>query len=124
FHRREPRDLTAALRFYCSQQLGQAHQARADVLACAAILDAQLARYPDLPRTVPELHGCLTEVDLAGHFRRHGEQIIFAFGKYLGRALEEVAREDPGYLLWMLGQGFLNDVKQLVARHLTEHFPQ
>lgn len=55
FHRKEPRDLEAAVRFYLRREHEGAHGAEADVLAAAEVLDAQLAVYEDLPRTVDEL---------------------------------------------------------------------
>lgn len=51
-----PRDLTAAVRFYCGRQLEGAHSAGADASATADVLLAQLERYPDLPREVQGLH--------------------------------------------------------------------
>lgn len=56
YHRRVPRDLAAAHWLYCGATLEHHHSARADVEATAAVLDAQLAAYPDLPRTPRELH--------------------------------------------------------------------
>ena len=56
FHQRERRDLTAAYRFYCGLEHEGAHGAAADVLATLAILDAQVSRYDDLPRTIDGLH--------------------------------------------------------------------
>ncbi len=55
FHKKEPRDLEAAVRFYLRREHEGAHGAEADVLAAAEVLDAQLAVYEDLPRTVDEL---------------------------------------------------------------------
>ena len=49
FHRREPRDLTAAYKFYCGLDHDGAHGAAADVLATLAVLDAQVSRYDVLP---------------------------------------------------------------------------
>lgn len=118
-HQHEPRDLAAAVRHYLGRDHDGAHGALADAYATAAILDAQLARYADLPRTVAELHAHMTEVDLAGHFRRQDGRIIFAFGKYAGRPLEEVARRDEDYLYWMLDQDFLPDAKALVTQALA-----
>lgn len=59
YHRRVPRDLAAAYWLYCGSVLLNHHSARADVEAAAAVLDAQLAAYPDLPRTACELQDCL-----------------------------------------------------------------
>jgi DNA polymerase III subunit epsilon len=49
FHKREPRDLTAALRFYCHMEHEGAHGTEADVLAALLVMDSQLERYEDLP---------------------------------------------------------------------------
>lgn len=51
-----PRNLTAAVRMYCGRELEGAHSAGADAEAALDVLLAQLTRYPDLPRTVAELH--------------------------------------------------------------------
>lgn len=123
FHDREPRDLAAAVRFYCGRDHDEAHTALADALAAAEVLDAQLDRYRDLPRTPAELHRRLTPVDLAGRFRFEDGSVVFAFGRYRGRPLEEVADTDPDYLRWMLGQDFLDDVKELVASILNTVSP-
>jgi DNA polymerase-3 subunit epsilon len=55
FRRRERRDLTTAVSFYCGRPHTGAHGAQSDVEATAAVLDAQLARYADLPRSVGRL---------------------------------------------------------------------
>ena len=57
FHRKERRDLTAAVRFYLGREHEGAHSADADVAATVEVLDAQLERYDDLPRSVEELDG-------------------------------------------------------------------
>ncbi len=51
-----PRNLTAAVRHFCGKELTGAHSAGADADATVDVLLAQLDRYPDIPRTVPELH--------------------------------------------------------------------
>jgi DNA polymerase-3 subunit epsilon len=59
FHQREQlkrRNLSAAVRHYCGRAHLCAHSALADVRATIAVLTAQLQRYPDLPRTVDQLH--------------------------------------------------------------------
>ena len=71
FHQRERRDLTAAYKFYCGLDHEGAHGAAADVLATAAILDAQVVRYDDLPRTVDGLHDHCNDpdaLDMSGMF--------------------------------------------------------
>lgn len=114
YRRREPRDLTAAVRFYLGADRTSAHAALADAGYALAVLDVQVARY-GLPRSPADLHATLNEVDVGGAFRREpGGAPVFAFGKYRGRQLAQVAAEDPGYLRWVLGQGFLDDALALV----------
>ena len=118
YHEREPRDLDTALRFYCGREHTDAHGALADAEATAAILDAQLDRYADLPRTAAALHRAMTDVDVAGRFRTEDGRVVFAFGRHAGRPIEEVAGHDPGYLRWCLAQGFLADARTVVERAL------
>ena len=119
FFTREPRDLTAALRFYCGKEHDGAHGAEADVLATLAVLDAQIARYQDLPRTVGELHDHLRDpnaVDFGEMFTRRADGAIeFAKGKYKGQLLSDIARSKPDYLEWMLRGDFFDDTKAIAA---------
>jgi DNA polymerase-3 subunit epsilon len=123
FHRREPRDLTAALKFYCGMEHEGAHGAEADVVAAMMVLDGQAERYEDLPRTVPELHKAMEYPDIVdpdGKFvRREGGAIIFTFKPHTGRTVDEVALTDPGFLHWILRKDFSDEAKA-VAREALE----
>lgn len=124
FHLHEKRDLHAAYQFYCGKQHGAAHRADQDVRVTARVLDRQLRCYPSLPRSVAKLHQLLAEVDLAGRFRRQNGTLVFNFGKYCGRPLDEVAKADRSYLEWVLASDFLDDVKELVRRALADQADQ
>jgi DNA polymerase III subunit epsilon len=108
YHQMEPRDLSAAMRFYCGREHAGAHDALADVEATADVLLAQLARYPE------KLHGSVDFLaglsgdrkrspDAAGklQYDDHGN-VCLAFGKYKGWTLENIGRTDPGYLQWLM----------------------
>jgi DNA polymerase-3 subunit epsilon len=97
YRRCHPRDLTSAVREYLGREHADAHSAAADARATAEVLDRQVGRHA-LPPTPAELHAALVEVDVAGRFRRDAGQVVFAFGKYSGQSLAEVAARDPGYL--------------------------
>ena len=119
YRRLHPRDLASAVREYLGRDHEGAHSAAADARAAAEVLDRQVARH-GLPATPAELHAALVEVDVAARFRRgNSGEAVFAFGKYAGRPLAEVAARDPGYLRWMLGRDFLDDVHDLVRRALA-----
>ncbi len=119
YHEREPRTLEAAVRFFCDRDHIDAHGALGDASATAAVLDAQLARYDDLPRTVAALHEATTDVDIGGRFRTAGGCVVFAFGKHQNSPLDDVARREPGYLTWFLNQDFLDDAKAVVRKALA-----
>src|SRR5262249_5497471 len=123
FHKKEPRDLTAALKFFCGMVHDSAHQAEADVLAALMILDAQVKHYGDLPRTVHELHHAMDYPDVVdpdGKFvRREDGAIVFTFGPSNGTTVDEVARTNPGFLEWMIARDFSREAKA-VARQALE----
>lgn len=107
FHQKEPRDLSAALRFYCGREHADAHSALADAAATLDILAAQVARYDDLPEDVAGLHafcgqGRENRVDGEGKLVwNEAGDAVFAFGKHKGRSLREVAAADPSYLRFL-----------------------
>jgi DNA polymerase-3 subunit epsilon len=128
FHRKERRDLSAAVRFYLGRDHEGAHTAEADVIATAEILDAQLERYEDLPRSVEELDGWGRGrkpggVDSSGKFIWQAGEAVFDFGKHQGKSLRQVAGEAPDYLGWILQSDFPADAKALVKDALAGSFP-
>lgn len=125
FHRKEPRDLSAAVKFYCGEEMKDAHDAMADVKATMRVLDAQLGRYADLPADVAGLHevGAGDAVDLEGKFRWEKGEPVLTFGKNKGRALKWLAANDASFLRWMLGADFGVEVKGIVREALAGKFP-
>lgn len=130
FHKKEPRDLPAALMFFCREQLEGAHGAEADALATVKVLDAELARYPDLPRTIDELDVFCnprdpTWADRSGRLRWVGDEIVINFGQKKGVALTALAKSDAKYLKWILRGDFPRDTQDIVQRVLdTGALPQ
>ena len=134
FHRMEPRNLAAAVKFYCGRPFEKAHDARADAEAALDVLAAQLERYgggaAGLPADVKGLHEfcCAHDpryVDAKGKFVwRHGEA-TFAFGKYQTRSLEDVARSDRSYLEWLIrAESTTPEVAEICRRALAGFTPK
>jgi DNA polymerase-3 subunit epsilon len=129
FHRMEPRHLSAAVAFYLGREHLGAHGAEADVAAALEVLDAQLGKYGDLPRSVKELDGWCRPpaqagaADPSGKFIFRNGEVVLAFGKHQGRALRDVAREHPDYLEWILRQDFPPDARRIVEGALKGEFP-
>lgn len=110
FHKKEERTLSAALRFYCSKNIENAHSAEADTMATYEILLAQLERYSDLENDIKSLSEFTTRkkiADFAGMiaFDEDGDE-IFAFGKHKGVKVDKVLESEPGYFSWIQNADF------------------
>jgi len=117
FHKKEPRTLAAAYKFYCDKDLENAHSAASDTKATYEVLQAQLDRYPDLKNDVASLSEYSSfnnHVDFAGRvIYNEKKQEVVNFGKYKGRLVEDVFREDPGYYGWIMQGDFALHTKKV-----------
>ncbi len=107
YHKKERRDLSAALKFYTGREHEGAHDALSDVEATADVLLAQLERYDDLPHDVAALGEFSGDrdrsPDAAGKLKFDDRGLVcLGFGKYSGWTLENIGRNDPGYLQWLM----------------------
>ncbi|AWL10180.1 exonuclease domain-containing protein [Aquirufa nivalisilvae] len=132
FHMMEPRNLTAAYKFYCQKDLIGAHGAEADVLATLEVLNAQVKHYENtsmkdaegneyfpIQNDVAVLHqlSASNSIDFANRMVYNKDQVaVFNFGKYIGRPIADVLKTDPSYYDWMMKGDFPMDTK----RKLTE----
>ncbi|MBO5704362.1 MAG: 3'-5' exonuclease [Bacteroidaceae bacterium] len=120
FFKKEPRNLTAAYRFYCDKNLEDAHSALADTRATYEVLKAQLERYDDLEGDVNFLSDFTKRndnVDLAGRIVYNEQrQEVFNFGKYRGKPVVEVLQRDPGFYAWMMQGDFTQNTKQVLTK--------
>jgi len=128
FHKQEPRDLSAAYRFYCRANHLEAHDALGDVRATLAILDAQLARYVDLPRDVKELHdycapGESRWVTSDRKLSWRSSEAVIAFGKHKGRSLQWLHDNQPDYLRWMRDSDFSQETKAVIQAAIDGVYP-
>lgn len=132
FHKMEPRNLSAAYRFYCNAELKNAHSAEADTLATYEILKAQLDKYENVSYTdkegniykpvindVKALHDFSyhnKNADLVGHiiFDENNKE-IFNFGKYKGKPVEEIFIKEPSYYDWMMKSQFPLMTKKVIT---------
>lgn len=136
FHKMESRNLSAALQFYCGKTMEGAHNALADTVASLDVFLAQVERYtgadgkPELPADMDGLHAFCSQgnpgnIDAKGKFVwRHGTA-TFNFGKYQTRTLEDVARNDRGYLEWLMGADMTTpEVADICRQALQGLFPK
>ncbi|MGP1501966.1 3'-5' exonuclease [Bergeyella cardium] len=117
YHKMEPRNLSAAYKFYCNKNLENAHSAEADTLATFEILDAQVEKYQDIPNDISSLSEISYHnkfADLAGNiiYNENGVE-VFNFGKYKGQPVAEVFKKDIGYYGWIQNADFPRYTKKV-----------
>ncbi len=126
FHKMEQRTLAAALKFYCDQDLEDAHSAEADTKATYEVLKAQLDRYPNLQNDVNFLSEFSTHnknVDFAGRIVYNEKGVeVFNFGKYRGKSVVEVLKNDLGYYGWMMNGDFSLHTKKVLTNIKLREF--
>ncbi len=128
YHRKEPRDLSAALSFYCNELHLNAHGAEADVLATIRVFEGQLDRYSDLPDNMDELDDYCNPrdpawVDRTGRLRWINGEAALNFGKKKGTTLRELVATDQGFIKWMLRSDFPADTREIVTDALNGNYP-
>lgn len=126
YHKREPRTLSAAHKFYCGTEFDNAHSALADTRATYEVLKAQLDHYDDMENDIAALakeSSFNRNVDFAGRFvYDDAGREVFNFGKYKGEPVAVVLQRDPGYYGWMMNGDFSLNTKQVLTRIKLREF--
>lgn len=133
FHFMEPRNLSAAYKFYCDKPLVNAHSAEADTVATYEIFKAQLQRYQATEvedekgnKIIPvvndvnklsELTTKTKNADLAGRIIYNEKGVeVFNFGKHKDKPVTEVFKTEPGYYSWMMNGDFPLYTKRIITQ--------
>ena len=129
FHKREPRNLGAAYKFFCGKDMVNAHSAEADVRATIEIFEGEFKKYQDLPKTIDELHEFCNNrkpewIDNSGKFKWQGDTVVVGFGKNEGTPLKEITVNNPDFLRWMINASFPSDATDIAKKALTGKFPE
>jgi DNA polymerase-3 subunit epsilon len=139
FYKMEPRTLSAAYQFYCGKSIEKAHDALEDVRATVEVLEGQLIKYEGIDFQPEEGETIATpirrDIDALSVFTNdtqtvdatqrlkydHNGQIVFNFGKYIGRPVAEVLVADQQYYHWMLNKEFSYQVKKIIKKLVDEY---
>lgn len=138
FYRMEPRNLRAAVRYYCGKEMENAHDALADVRATIDVFKGQLKMYDgkdhiDDDGNVTEfpvrndmqvLHDFTQDIrtiDVTNRLKYNDTgDIVFNFGKYTGHSVKKILSEDKNYYFWILNKDFSVQVKNKVREIMNE----
>ncbi len=112
FHKMEQRTLAAAYKFYCGEEMKNAHDALYDTQATLDVFLAQLERYKETPELKSKTDvtslaefsraGTFELIDLAGRLAKNEKgDAVYNFGKHKGKTIKEVSKIEPGYFGWM-----------------------
>lgn len=139
FYKMEPRTLSAAYKFYLNKEMTDAHDALSDVKATAEILKGQLEMYEGkdfldtdgniiekpVQNDINALHQFTNDLSIIDVTQRlkydsNGE-IVFNFGKYIGKPVAETLTKDKQYYNWILDKEFSYQVKKIVKKIVYEY---
>lgn len=128
YHKREPRTLSAAHKFFCGRELENAHSAEADVIASIDVLQGQFEKYTDLPTTMNDLAEYCSQkdpnwIDSTGKFKWSEGVAVLGFSKHSGTPIKELAVNEPGFFKWMTKGTFPKDALQIAQDALIGKFP-
>ncbi len=121
YHMMEPRNLSAAYKFYCNKDLENAHSAATAVTATWEVFLPQLENYQNLGNSVDAILKVIGQelvIDFPRRMVMENGKEIFNFGKHKGKLVEDVLRSEPSYYDWMMKNDFALHTKQ----KLTEIF--
>jgi DNA polymerase III subunit epsilon len=129
YHKKVPRDLEAALAYYCGEMHIDAHDAKADVLATIRVLESQIAKYSDLKdMSMSELSDFCTMrktdwVDRTGKFKWEKGEVVINFGKKQGVLLRDLINNEKSFIKWMLNSDFPRDTKEILENAMDGKWP-
>jgi DNA polymerase-3 subunit epsilon len=139
FYKMEPRNLKAALKFYCGKNFEDAHDALADVRATIDVFKGQLKMYDGvdhkdddgnvtpapIQNDVQLLHDFTQDtgtIDVTNRLKLNDNgEVVFNFGKYTGVPVRKVLEDEKNYLYWILNKEFSVQVKNIIRKILKEY---
>lgn len=119
-----PRTLETIYKKYTGQELIDAHDALADVLATIEVFKYQVQSFANQDITLDDI----MQMDeskifcIDGMIKHDGDNILFAKGKYKDVEFMDVARKDVGYIKWfMTNPDFDYHTKQTLREYYAKN---
>lgn len=119
FQKNSPRDLAAALQYYCQKEIEDAHDAMADTRATQEVLRAQVSKHWEGNYNRSEMHNVsVGDEKWCTVFRKlyKDDQGHIRYG--FGKSKDKRVKEDTSYASWMLRGTFPKAVKDILKKEL------
>lgn len=121
----EPRTLEAVYKRMFGEDLTNAHSAEADILATIKILEKMEIDY-EIPHAVDSLHNYAFEedssVDLENKLKRNKDgNIVFTFGKYKDKTIQDVFAIDSRYYDWIINSSDMTRHTKMIFRNIVNY---
>ena len=132
FYKMEPRTLRAAYKKFCGKTLEVAHDALSDVRATVDVLKGQIIKYDGVDhedgdgfikknpirnniKALADFTWDDRTIDVTNRLKYNSEgEIVFNFGKHIGRSVKQVLKEDRQYYNWIMDKDFSVQVKETI----------
>ena len=139
FYKMEPRTLAAALKFYAGKKIENAHDAMADVQATIDVFKGQLKMYDGVNfetkdgeiiespikndmQAIHDFTNDTNSIDVTQRLKYNNDrEVVFNFGKYVGKPVGKTLYEDRQYYNWMLNKEFSVMVKKKIKVLFKEY---
>lgn len=133
FRNKEKRDLTAALMFYCQEEMEGAHDAMNDVVATTKVLFGQVAKYEDLKAmdifqladfSIPEYQVGKAPLDVHNKFYVKDGYPYFNGGKHKDERIDPA--KHANYLSWIISEkcDYAPSTKRVAEKLLNPDKPE
>jgi DNA polymerase-3 subunit epsilon len=115
----EKRDLASALKYYCKEDMVNAHNSQADTDATVKIFMAQIEKYPELiGKSIDEIHDLCNpnnRVDWSGKIIRDKDgDYAYNFGTNRGQKV----KDNVSYAEWVISKDFPATLKMLLKNYI------
>jgi DNA polymerase III subunit epsilon len=121
----EPRTLEGTYKRFFGEDLQGAHGSEADILATIKILE-EMEKVYKIPSSVDEMFKYAFEednsVDLENKLKKNKEgNIVFTFGKYKDKTIQDVWRLDRGYYDWIINNSDMTQYTKSIFRNVVNY---
>jgi len=119
----EPRTLEGTYKRFLGKEMENAHHAESDIIATIEILE-EIEKQYNIPSNPSELYKYSEDeetFDLEGKLKKTERGVIFNFGKYKDKTIEEVFKIDPSYYNWLIEKTDMTRYTKIIFKNILTY---